>query len=323
MKPQLPLRVVTWNCMSCFPQYYETVKAIEKAGVEKNASVRSLRANMKHNIKRYENIVHTLTRHFESIQTKKLTAVVLQEVDHELLQLLKQTIQRGYPKLYIHHTTPYISYPQRQPPPHDFAYYLVTIHHQHSHDMRNNVSPLPRLKLSRCLVTVLRSCVIYNVHIPWVAPEHSVEKHEQTEKTVRLIVKHVRNNTNSVVVGDLNLSCPFNARLYQTYFNKRFYTINVFGESYKLSPENIRERKTFKALEHTPDDGCITHNHYTTQAEYTTLGSQKLPVDKTSWFLPSQQSTYPSDHALVVVTCTRHRRHTARKKYSHSHHTRY
>lgn len=299
--------------MSCFPQYYDEVKAVEKSG-----SDRTLRANRRHNIKRYENIVHMLTPHFENIQTEKLTAVVLQEVDQELLEMLNQTIQQNHPKLYVHYTTPYITYPQRQPPPHDFAYYLVTIHHIHESDAPR--AHHPRVKLSRCLVTALRSCTIYNVHIPWIGPDHSAEKHERTEQSVRILAKHVRKHSDSVVLGDLNLSCSFNEKLYQTYFNKRFYTINTFGESYKLSAENIGQRKTFKALEHTPDDGCITHKKYTTQTKHTTLVNQKLPVDKKGWFLPSQKSVHPSDHALVSVQCTRQRRHTARKKYAYSIH---
>lgn len=298
MKPPQPLRFITWNCMSCYPQYYEEVQAIEKGAPSK-----ALQTNRTYNMTRYETIVKMLSPHLATVQTKALTAILLQEVDQELLQMIKRRVNEQHPELYVHYTTPYMTYPQRQPPPHDFAYYFVTIHHRHQRDKAPTRTKLNR-KLDRCLVTVLQSCVLYNVHIPWVAPEHPEYKHRRTEQTVQALAHAVRQDQNSVVLGDLNLSCAFNCGLYQKYFSTRFYKTHVFGESYKLSPENILQRKTFKLLEHTPDDGCITHNIYNVKTTFDSLCNQKLPVNRSGWFVPKQDDTYPSDHSMVTVQCT-------------------
>jgi len=288
------LQFVTWNCLSCYPQYFDEVKAIEKGAPSK-----ALQANRLYNVQRYKNIVSILLPYIERVSKSTLTAILLQEVDFELLQMLKETVNRSFRDVYVHYRTPYMTYPQNQPPPHQFAYFLVTIHHLH-----NRGGSYSNTRLDRCLVTSLKTCTIYNVHIPWVAPEHSPYKHHRTEQTVRALSHAVRKHKTCVLLGDLNMSCTFNVGLYNKYFPQRFYTTHVFGESYKLSPENVLQRKTFQLLEHTPDDGCIVHGCYALSTQFDSLGKKRMPVDHTGWFIKQTKSTYPSDHTLAQVNCT-------------------
>lgn len=288
------LQFVSWNCLSCYPQYFDEVKAIEKG-----ASNKALQANRLYNAKRYKNTVSILMPHIERISENKLTAILLQEVDFELLQMLKETISRSFRDVYVHFRTPYMIYPHNQPPPHQFSYFLVTIHHYHNRSESCSSNPI----LDRCLVTSLRTCTIYNVHIPWVAPDHSPYKHQRTKQTVWALSRAMRNNETSVLLGDLNMSCEFNVGLYKKYFSQRFYNTHTFGESYKLSPENVLKRKTFKLLEHTTDDGCIVHSCYALSSQFNSLGKKQLPIDHTGWFIKQTNSSYPSDHALAQVDC--------------------
>ena len=309
MKFPRSLRFITWNCMSCFPQYYDEVKSIERGAPKEPMEV-----NRAHNTKRYGNIVQRLHPYLTQLQRHWLTAITLQEVDSQLLQMIREEVALTHPQLYVHHTSPYYAYPPGRPP-HDFSYHLVTIHHKSERACHSAPSSSCRTKLDRCLVTTLKSCVVYNVHIPWVSSDHPVLKHHKTEQTVRSLADEARKGNTRVIIGDLNLSCPFNRGLYKKYFAAQCYVVNEFGESYKLSAENVRQRKTFKMLDNSADDGCITHRTYTTTATFDSLRHQQLPVDKNGWFLPPTSSHHPSDHALVAVHCTaRNARRTKRRK---------
>lgn len=309
-----PLQFVTWNCLSCYPQYFDEVKAIEKG-----ATSTALQANRIYNIKRYKNIISLLMPYIEHIRERKLTAILLQEVDFELLQMLNDTVRQSFRDVNVHFRKPYMTYPHNQPPPHQFAYFLVTLHHQHNHSRSCSLNT----RLDRCLVTSLKTCTVYNVHIPWVAPEHPPYKHQRTEQTVRALSLAMCNHKTSVLLGDLNMSCDFNVGLYNKYFPQQLYNTHTFGESYKLSPENVRQRKTFKLLEHTPDDACIVHGCYSLSTRVESLSKKQMPIDHTGWFIKQAKSTYPSDHALARVDCipvsNKHSRrsHTNRNKHRH------
>lgn len=292
-----PLQLLTWNCLSCFPQYYDTVKTIEHG-----ASDKPLHINRRYNIQRYHNIVGRLLPHFQQLKEKTLFAITLQEVDFELLEMLKDCTHIRFPELYVHHRSPYMIYPQDTPPPHEYSYFLVTIHHRHNRQYEKHTSP-PQ-KMNRCLITRLKQMTLYNVHIPWVGSDHTDYRKKRTEQTIRSLASALHKQPNSIIIGDLNLSCTFNDILYKQCFAQRVYTINIFGESYKLSPENVLQRKTFTSLEHTPDDGCIAHNKHHITSHFNSLTKEKLPVDTNGWFLKSQKDKYPSDHAMVWVACT-------------------
>ena len=283
---------VSWNCMSCFPQYYDTIKDIEKG----NSST-SMVDNMKHNTQRYRNIIDHLEEFLFQVQIKKVQAIVLQEVDQELLGLLKKEL-KTHPMIVVHHHKPYMTYPQRSPPPHDFAYYLVTLYHKH-----NRHPTFKSLHYDRCLCTPLKTCTLFNVHIPWIAPNHSDYKKEKTTQTIASIALAMKSNPKNILIGDLNQSCPFNQKLYERFFNNTMYHRFVCGESYKLSPENVLGRKTFRSLPQTPDDGCIVHKSVQAHMSFTSIQRNRLSVDKQGWFLADQTNCFPSDHALFKVEC--------------------
>ena len=87
--------------MSCYPQYYDEIQAIEQGASEKR-----LQMNRPYNIQRFQNIVERLLPFLQQLNEKALLAITLQEVDFELLDLLKERIQTEFPQLYIHHRTP-------------------------------------------------------------------------------------------------------------------------------------------------------------------------------------------------------------------------
>ena len=285
-------KIVSWNCLSCFPQYYDDIKSIEKG-----ESPDALIENMQHNMQRHKNIVHILHAFLLQIESRTLDAIVLQEVDQDLLVLLKTHLKQR-PLVTVHHHKPYMTYPQRSPPPHDFAYYLVTVHHTH------NMHPTFKAPhFDRCLCTPLKSCTLFNVHIPWISQHHSEFKKTKTTQTVASIARVVKSFSKSIFIGDLNQSCPFNQMLFAKYFNKTMFTRFVCGESYKLSPEHVLSRKTFRSLSQTPDDGCIVHKRTNVRTSFVSIKQKKLPVDKRGWFLPDQTNCFPSDHALFKVEC--------------------
>ena len=291
------LHFVSWNCMSCYPQYYDEIQAIEQGASEKR-----LQMNRPYNIQRFQNIVERLLPFLQQLNEKALLAITLQEVDFELLDLLKERIQTEFPQLYIHHRTPYMIYPPNSPHPHQFAYYLATIHHRHNRRYTTAHETIQK-NLSRCLVTALKQMVIYNAHIPWVGQDHGDYRKARTRQTIQTLARALRKHPNGILIGDLNASCEFNDTLYKTCFATTFYNTYIFGESYKLSPENVLHRKTYQSLDHTPDDGCIVHKKYTISSYFDSLRRENIPVNAKGWLLKKQKTTYPSDHALVRVKC--------------------
>ena len=161
------------------------------------------------------------------------------------------------------------------------------------------------------MVTRLNTCIVYNIHLPWVHPESSPQKIQRNEHIVKSLQKHIISSSPSItqfVIGDLNLSSSHNEQLCHRYFHSPQWSIQSFGESYKLSPETVHKRKTFRAIDGQADDGCILMSPWKSNVihmENSTIRNKTLPVDHTGLFKPLLKSTYPSDHMLVSFVCYR------------------
>jgi hypothetical protein len=326
------LRFVTWNCLSCYPQYYDDLKRI-KSGVQDG---QPLCTNLGLNHLRYRAIVKKLVPYLQRIVRRTLHAICLQEVDKKLLDMLHhlQRTDRRFADVQVHQSHPYVwdNAKRGNAATGDamagmsFAYSLVTILHR-KQPMSMSVPAVPTHhakyshKIERCLITQVGVYTLYNIHAQWVCAddvgsERKVQRNRQIAERLSASIRRVGIGK-AVVLGDLNLSSVFNQKLYAEFFPPKLFATTVFGESYKLSPEHVKRRTTFRSVSQTPDDGCIAHASWTTSHTHASLRETYLPVDTRGWFLPTRKDMSPSDHALVEVGLDRKRKNTL-KRHSHS-----
>jgi hypothetical protein len=352
------LRFVTWNCLSCYPQYYDDLKWI-KSGAQDG---RLLYTNLGLNHLRYRAIVRKLVPYLQQVVRRSLHAICLQEVDKKLLEMLHhlQRTDRRFADVQVHQSNPYVwDYAKRSEAPKGttsgttsgttfgtaFAYSLVTILHRkqptyntptyntptHTKYSSYSSGQLPQHKIEhkmehkieRCLVTRVGVYMLYNIHMPWVraddiGSERKVRRNRQIVERLSTSVRHMGIGK-AIVLGDLNLSSEFNQKLYAEFFPSKRFATTVFGESYKLSPEHVKRRTTFRSVSQTPDDGCIVHASWTTSHAHASLKETYLPVDARGWFLPTRADMSPSDHALVEVGLDRRRKTFKRSSQYDSH----
>jgi hypothetical protein len=336
------LQFVTWNCLSCYPQYYDDLKRI-KNGTQDG---QRLYTNIGLNHLRYRAIVKKLVPYLQRIVRRTLHAICLQEVDKKLVEMLHhlQRTDRRFADVQVHQSNPYVwDYAKRGGNTKGtvvgttFAYSLVTLIHRKQPQVPiHKFSPVQQQqqqhkhKIERCLITHLGAYTLYNIHAQWVCADDSgserkIQRNRQIAERLSASIRRVGIGK-AVVLGDLNLSSEFNQKLYAEFFPPKLFATAVFGESYKLSPEHVKRRTTFRSISQTPDDGCIAHASWTTSHAHTSLKEMYLPVDTCGWFLPMRKDMSPSDHALVEVGLDRKRKTLKRPSHydsqPHSHKTR-
>ena len=338
ISPSIPstFHFITWNCLSAFPQHY--------AELQQQPPTVDLRPSLAHNTTRHHAIVRTLQPALERLVGKSpspLNAIVLQEVDQDLKQLLENTLAADYPSLMVFAPPhPYIGKaahkwlhvePTGHAPQHDFSYWLVTIVRRS--DVRpDQLRKMDSLTPGRFLVTPLRTCTIINLHLSWVPdtdPRFEM-KSGMSRRMVDTLANQIHSSTHrrspntrsstpkststftppstpTFVLGDMNASCPLNQMLYDTYFPATRFTRATFGESFKLDTEHIGQRKTFKGIDTMgQDDGWVGSSEWTVQKVTTdVLTNKRLPVEPSGWFQSFDgvkgRGRWASDHALVEV----------------------
>lgn len=325
-----PLRFVTWNCLSALPQFYETLRA--------QPPTVDLRPSLAHNRMRHRAIVEALTPHVEQLASRSLDAVVLQEVDHDLADDLERLAARIGGVRLCRPDGPYVRRAPFAVSPdgatYDFNNWLLTL--VRDEDLVTPARPAHRSRAAgppgRFQVTRLRQCTVVNLHLPWVrddVPDYA-QKRRRSEATVRIVARHfphhpqaIRRSSRrgsmppTVVVGDLNLSCPLNQELFRANFTavRGGYRVCGFGESYRLDPEHLAGHTTFAGIETAGvDDGVVVAQGWDLlRADHPPLKDRLLPVDARGWFLarPSAEDArrrwWPSDHGLVEVAVVRRR----------------
>lgn len=304
-----PVRIVTWNCLSVYPQHYDDWK---------RDPTPALATSLKRNAQRYAHHVRALSPHFERLEHGTLDAVCLQEVDAALVALLVKRARKQYPALCLHPQeladTPYVKYG-------DHAYHLLTFVHR----KRRVRGPIYN-RLSRFAVSPLDTVVVVNAHIPWVPPptpdvlanpsDRYVVRHAKNQKVLNALQHCYKRSKQQqcVVCGDLNLSSADNQQVFADAFhlgpwdettgmgmakNPRIQ-VHAMGESYNIKPEHVQDLKTFRALAKAPDDGVLCDARMKVTVTFDSLHTKRLPVDANG-FVALTAKHSPSDHALVEV----------------------
>ena len=316
------VRIVTWNCMSVFPQHFDDWN---------NPDV-NLDVSLSNNVLRYSKHVKQLQPYFirlnqaYSVSSNPLDAICLQEVDVPLVQMLVKVIQKKYPNIRVNPPKlVLVPYVKRTIASFTLGYHFLTFVHK---DRITSISTDFR-PYGRFAITPLDTFTLINAHISWVRPiipdMNSQEHHTQLDrhnKNIKIVqaMRHqceryayMRKGIPVIICGDLNVSSSGNRKIYTDVFNmskwnnsdqqafSRSLQLQAIGESYNVKPENIKGLTTFRKLGKDPDDGILCDRRWALKTICTSIRNNKLPVDTEGFLSQNGDDIAPSDHAQTEV----------------------